>query len=479
MIEATKIPADTLGIFAEDISPNAIEVVNTLQDAGYQAYVVGGGIRDLLLDLEPKDFDVATDAHPDTVKELFGKNCRLVGRRFRLAHVRIKREIIEVATFRAAPDNINPENTINPENPEDEYNDGDFEHEGDINHEEGHAPGESISHGEGIRHGEDISSEGLLLRDNVFGTLEEDAIRRDFTVNALYYDPSEHVILDFFNGLEDLDNDQLVMIGCAQKRCQEDPVRTLRAARLASKLDFEIPEDLEDAIAEQSVLLDHVPPARKFDEFLKLFIGGYATQTLQTLLKYDLLIYLFPCCSRIESHPYLHKMIEQTAINTDERIKAGKHITPAFLLAAILWYSYTDKLEALKQSKEELERSIYSEAFNSIIFQQSMSLSIPKRFSMRMREIWELQSRLAKRQGKLAFRTLEHPRFRAAYDFLLLRESIGEIKKGLGDWWTEFQFADTNRQQAMVQALGKKKRKKKPKNYGNQALPNSPSGNHF
>lgn len=471
VLTAHKIPANTLDFDPAQISNNAIQVVSKLQAAGYQAYIVGGGIRDLILGLTPKDFDVATNAHPEQVKAVFAKHCRIIGRRFKLAHVRLNREIIEVATFRG-------ENSLETDSDETT----------DLDDQPDHS----------------TSEEGLVTSDNVYGTLEEDAIRRDFTVNALYYDPQNAYVLDFFNGLADIAARRLKMIGPPKKRCQEDPVRTLRAARLSSKLDFTIDPILKHAIGQQSQLLDHVPPARRFDEFLKLFLSGHAEKTLNTLIHHDLLIYLFPNCSQIEDHPHLLPMLRQTAINTDERIQADKHVTPAFLLAAILWYSYQAKLDTLQSKAQGFNtntlgyhdhlahkpinaqntlhgkpdfRATQAEAFYQTISQQTMTLSIPKRFSFRMREIWELQFRLPKRHPKQVYSTLEHPRFRAAYDFLLLRESIGEIPAGLGDWWTQFQMAETEEQQKMLAVVSKKtgnrkkrpaKSKKRPDSFGNK-----------
>ena len=403
----------------EDISPAAIRVVETLNQGGYEAYLVGGCVRDSLIGKIPKDFDVATNAHPEEIKALF-RNCRLIGRRFRLAHVRFGREVIEVATFRGNHDNS------------------------DDNDQTQSAQ----------------SDAGLLLRDNVFGSLDEDAIRRDFTINALYYRHSDHSILDFVGGWEDIQQRQLRLIGDPEKRYREDPVRMLRAIRFAAKLDFTLTEEIERPIREHAELLGHIPPARLFEEVLKLFLSGEASNVWRLLNHYHLAQWLFPASvPETNTHPGTEAMINQVMINTDERIALEKPVTPAFLYAVMLWGPLQTHWKNF-QDEGIPPVPAYQKAIQRTLYDQTGYTTIPKRFVIPLREIWELQVRLPKCNGKRAEQLFEHPRFRAAYDLLLLREAGGETKPGLGEWWTRYQEVDAEERKAMANAApqGPKKR---------------------
>ena len=396
-------------IVLNQLSPAAIKVCSQLQQAGYQAYIVGGGIRDSLLEAKPKDFDVATNATPEQVRQVF-RSSRIIGRRFKIVHVRFGREIIEVTTFRG-------------------------------HHEQGKAR-DAVQ-----------SEQGLLLRDNVYGDLESDAVRRDFTINALYYDPISQTLIDFTQGLRDIESRTLRIIGDASERYREDPVRMLRAARFAAKLGFNIEPATADPIYTQGELLDHIPSARLFEEVLKLMLGGCATATVASLEKYDLFRHLFPGVSPIaDATPFNRQVIDLVCVNTDKRIRQGKRVTPAFIFAAFLWLPLQAEIERLiKAGMKPGEAK--NAAISGVISQQLTRTAIPKRFLMPMRDIWFLQYGLEKRQGKRCFSTLEHQRFRAAYDFLLLREDAGENHNGAGRWWTEFQDADESRQQELLDTV--------------------------
>lgn len=373
-----------------------MKVLYRLKSAGYQAHLVGGGVRDLLLGREPKDFDVATDASPEEVREVF-RNSRLIGRRFRLAHVQFGREIIEVATFRAGQDTQQAE-----------------QHQTD---------------------------EGLLLRDNVYGTIEQDALRRDFTVNALYYNIADFSIIDYWGGVEDLDNGVLRLLGDPETRYREDPVRMLRAVRFAAKLGFRVDPGTESPIPEFAPLLADIPPARLFEETLKLFLGGTAVGSFEKLRQYGLFAQLFPdtdaCLAELD-HEFPLTLVLQGLENTDSRIREDKPVTPAFLFAVLLW-------EPVRRLAEELETGdvapyqAIQKAAAEVISRQLKSVSLPRRFSTPMQEIWTLQTRFAQTRGKRPLKLMSHPRFRAAYDFMLLRAASGEADTELAQWWTDYQ----------------------------------------
>lgn len=400
------------------LDENALKVAYRLTDSGYQGYLVGGCIRDLLLKQKPKDFDVATDAHPEEAAELF-RRARLIGRRFKLVHVRYGRDMIEVATFRASHD--------------------------------------SQSDDESGEQGKQCDS-GMILRDNVYGSIEDDALRRDFTVNALYYCPTDHCVYDFANGYDDLQKGILRMIGDPQARYKEDPVRMLRAARFAAKLNFKIEKHTEQPISELAPMLKRIAPARLFDEALKLFQSGHAVQSYQQLQRLGLFEPLFPQVQKLlESNADipLEALIENALKNTDRRLAQRKSVTPAFLFAAILWYPTQVLMQKLIRENKMPPLPALHEAANQVLGEQVRSTAIPRRFSTPIREIWEMQLRLPKRSGNRAARLLEQPRFRAAYDLLLLREQSGEDLGGLSQWWTDFQNADHDNREEMANSQGK------------------------
>lgn len=416
--KATASPADDsqthfahgedFSIDKKRISNNVRKITQRLTQVNYEAYLVGGGVRDLLLHHSPKDFDVATDATPEQVRKEF-RNCRIIGRRFKLAHVYFKNELIEVSTFRAQQ-----------------------------------------SAKQNRKH---VSDQGMVLRDNTYGDLKEDAWRRDFTINALYYDLQNDLIVDYTGGLNDINKKVIRIIGDAKQRYREDPVRMLRALRFAAKLDFEIAPQTAEPITALKELIWNVPPSRLFEEVLKLFFTGHAYKTYQVLKRYDYFNLLFPQVeTAIEQIPHFSELIEKALINTDSRIKQEKSINPAFLLAVLLWGPF---LLELKQQKQQQSKIFIAQqqAAEIVISQQLETITIPKRFTQTIREIWEMQYRLPKRYGKRAYQTLEMRRFRAAYDFLLLRSEVDHTWQDLAKWWTTFQDIDEEKQTAMVDAL--------------------------
>lgn len=410
------IPRAEHDVSRKDISDNALKVLYRLHNAGYQAYLVGGCVRDLLLGLHPKDFDVATDAEPEQIKALF-RNCRLIGRRFRLAHIVFGRDVIEVATFRG--------------------------------HHNSEEPGTSDKLSR-------RSDEGLLLRDNVFGSIEEDAERRDFTANAMYYNIADFSITDFANGMQSLKERKLHLIGDPETRYREDPVRMLRAVRFAAKLDMQISAEAGDIIPRLAPLLANIPPARLFEEVLKLFLAGRAEQTFDLLQEYGLFGQLFPMLQPMlrvaDSKENL--FVRQVLINTDDRINNDQRVTPAFIYAAMLWYPMEQRFDELMAESGLSPHDAYNMAINDVLQAQQKRIMIPKRFSMPIRDIWVLQQRLPKRFGRRAYQLLEHPKFRAGYDFLLLRASVegGELEEQ-AKWWTDFQDASGDERTKMLAQL--------------------------
>jgi len=406
------------------ISDAAIKVINRLQLANHEVYLVGGAVRDLLLGRVPKDFDISTDALPEEVHKIF-RNSRIIGRRFRLVHVRFGREIIEVATFRGHHDS--EENQT--------------EHDAKI-------------------------LDGMIVRDNVFGSLKEDAWRRDVTVNSLYYGLHDDTVLDYTGGITDLKNNTIRIIGDAERRYQEDPVRMLRVVRFASKLGFEIESKTSAPIMTLAGRLTAVPPARLFDEVLKLFMSGHAVRTYELLRQYGLFEHLFPLADVYLDDPNssLNDLLVNGFTHTDDRIKIGKPVTPAYLFAVLLWKPMWEHAKKLQASGVSPIQSIQI-AGNEIISRQSDSVSLPKRFSLQTREIWVMQCKLLNRSGKKAFRTFEQVRFRAGYDFLLLRAESGEDSlTPLCDWWTEFQEKNEQQRANLVQQVNADNtRKKRPR----------------
>ncbi len=415
------------------VSANAVKVIETIRRSGFQAYLVGGCVRDLLLGLKPKDFDVATDARPEQVKKLF-TNCRLIGRRFRLAHVLFGREIIEVATFRG-------------------------HHQCDS--QSGRQ--QAIDYRKHTAHTRD----GRIVRDNVYGTIEEDAVRRDFTINALYWDIQNHQILDYTQAMADIKAQKIRLIGDTPTRYREDPVRMLRAVRFGCKLNFQLASDTRQYIGQLSHLLDEIPPARLFDESIKLFQGGYGQKCFEQIQKFPLLQYLFP--SVVEQlkgrqQQQVRDFIVQALINTDQRIATGKPVNPAFFLAVLLWYPLQQlKATFLEYCQSEIEAM--HKAAAEVIYQQQGYTNIPKRFSMTMKDIWLMQWHLQHPSRKQALRLLQHKRFRAAYDFLQLRVETGAKEfQQQWLWWTDIQEQTPEIQMEMIGQLkpvSRRRRKKK------------------
>ncbi|MCG9583883.1 polynucleotide adenylyltransferase PcnB [Vibrio tubiashii] len=422
-------------ISRKKISDNALKVLYRLHGAGFDAYLVGGGVRDLLLGQAPKDFDIATNATPEQIRQLF-KNCRLIGRRFRLAHIMFGRDIIEVATFRG-------------------------------HHQE---PSKNVSQ---------QSKEGMLLRDNVYGTIDEDAERRDFTVNAMYYSIGDYSIHDYAGGIEDLEDKLIRLLGDPETRYREDPVRMLRAIRFAVKLDFDIEEDTAEPIEELSTLLQDIPPARLYEESLKMLQSGHGLETYHLMREYNLFQQLFPTISEFFTEDYssqTEQMLDLVLDSTDQRIEEGKRINPAFMFAAMLWYPLQEKANQLMEKRKLSFYDAIMEASNYVLDDQVRTIAIPRRHTATIREIWQLQLRMPRRNGKRAFRLMELNKFRAGFDFLEMR---GEIEQGdtelLAKWWETFQNAGRNMRQAMVADLDssaeglpkqrrrKNYRKKKPK----------------
>ncbi len=400
------------------MSRNAVNVLYKLNKSGYEAFLVGGCVRDLLLGLEPKDFDVATDASPEQVKKVF-RNCRLIGRRFRLAHVFFGREIIEVATFRSSDSNENNEQKV---------------------HED-----------------------GRLLRDNVFGSIEDDVWRRDFTVNSLYYSVRDFSIIDYTGGMDDHLAGVLKLIGDPATRYREDPVRMLRAVRFAVKLGFSIDKATEKPIFELAPLLKGIPAARLYDETLKMFLSGKGVQAFEMLRHYGLFETLFPQadhCLNSEQNNFPRIFIARALENSDLRIADGKSVTPYFLMAAFLWES-VQILAKEQMRKGDDESFAYQHAASHVLSTQVKSISIPKRVTQSMREVWLLQLRFEKRFGGRPYRLLGHPRFRAAYDFLVLRAETGGAEMELANWWTKFQDASDTEQKKMTRPPRKSKSKNK------------------
>ncbi|MGN7725474.1 polynucleotide adenylyltransferase PcnB [Luteimonas sp. 22616] len=395
------VPRDQHPISRKDISPNALRVLYRLREGGHQAFLVGGAVRDLMVGGHPKDFDVATSATPDEVKHLF-RNCRLIGRRFRLAHVVFGREIIEVATFRANSDD-----------------------------------------GSGDRQ---VHDDGRLLRDNVYGTIEDDAVRRDFTANALYYTIDDFSVHDYVGGFEDVQNRVLKLIGDPATRYHEDPVRMLRAVRFAAKLGFSIDDATAAPIPELAPLLGDAAPARLFEECLKLFLSGYAEQCFLGLERFGLLDVLFPesaAALKANRSGALRRVVIEGLRGTDARVRADEPVSPAFLFALLLWPAYCRALIAL-QAQGVQAAEAQRRAADRVTVHQLNTIALPRRFSLPMQEIWLLQSRLSstqsgQRQRKRVMRTLAHPRFRAAFDFLALRQVASDEHTDDITFWRDAQ----------------------------------------
>lgn len=400
------------------ISSGAIKTTEGLQKAGFEAYLVGGAVRDLLLKKRPKDFDIATNATPEEVNRVFRRS-RIIGRRFRLVHVMFGDETVEVSTFR----------------------------------------GSHLAESDDAK----IADSGRILRDNVFGSQAEDAERRDFTANALYYDPATEEILDFHNGVADIQAGILRMIGDPSTRYKEDPVRMLRAVRLSAKLGLKLDKATETPIPKLADLLQDVPASRLFDEMLKLFLSGHAIESVTELRNHGLHHGLLPMLDVVLEQPMGERFIKLALKNTDERVLADKPVSPAFLFASLLWH---EVLVAWQKYQDIGERSIPAlyMAMDDVINSQAEKLAIHKRYSGTMKEIWALQPRFEQRAGKRPFSLIENPRYRAGYDFLLLRCESGEVDMELGEWWTNFANAEgAARAEMLVPDTAPKKRRRRPR----------------
>ncbi len=417
--EPAIIPVSSHGVTRDRLSSGSRRTCEGLQAAGFKAYVVGGAVRDLLIAAEPKDFDVATNATPEEVRRCFRRS-RIIGRRFQIVHVMMGQEVIEVTTFRGQLD----ESTKKDEH-------------------------------------------GRVLHDNVFGTQAEDAARRDFTANALYYDPATEQIIDYHHGVGDLKARTLRMIGEPRARYREDPVRMLRAVRLAAKLDLAIDPEAKRPIREMAELLENVPAARLFDEMLKLLTSGHAVKCITQLRDEGLHHGLLPLLDVILEQPLGEKFVMQALKNTDERIRNNKGVSPGFLFATLLWHEVLAQWEKLKAAGELKIPALY-QAMDQVLDVQAEKLAITRRIAGDIKDIWALQPRFDQRTGKRPYALLEQPRFRAGYDFLLLRAQAGEIDSELADWWTRFQNVEGEKRAEMLlpDAPGgdrkKRRRRKKP-----------------
>ena len=416
------------GIPRDRISPCALNVCKELRARGFAGFVVGGAVRDLLLGKEPKDYDVATDATPEQVRDAFRRS-RIIGRRFRIVHVMCGRETIEVTTFRAQ---------AAPQNSDDDEEGGEDQRKNDT---------------------------GRLLRDNVFGTQFEDAARRDFTVNALYYDPVKQEVWDYLDGMRDLKQGVLRIIGDAETRYREDPVRMLRAVRLAAKLNFKIDPATQKPIRARADLLQDVPKARLFDEMLKMFHSGHALASAQRMREEGLHHGVLPLLDVILEQPMGKRFITLALQSTDERVNADKPVSPAFLFATLMWHEVLTRWQEYQTEQDMRPLLALNEAMDDVIQIQVENLAIPRRFTTGMREIWSMQPRFLQRAGQRPFRLVENLKFRAGFDFLLLRCESGELDKEVGQWWERFQHAnDAERGQMLLkdEAPVRKRRRKKP-----------------
>ncbi|NTV94244.1 MAG: polynucleotide adenylyltransferase PcnB [Thiobacillus sp.] len=415
-------PLEQHGIRRASIHSCALKVTRTLKENGYAAFVVGGAVRDLLIGREPKDFDVATDATPEQVRHLFRRS-RIIGRRFQIVHVMCGADTIEVTTFRAhQPEAEDDEDRVTAE-------------------------------------------DGMILRDNVFGSQREDAIRRDFTVNALYYDPEKEEVWDYHGGVEDAKKRVLRMIGNPVVRFREDPVRMLRAARFAAKLDFHIDTATRAPIAELAPMLARIAPARLFDEMMKLLLSGHAERGVRQLRAEGLHHGVFPMLDAILDHPERTKFLHAAMHDTDERVRRGHSASPAFMLACLLWFDMQEQFARLRATGLPDQPALFA-AMDDTLERQRVALAFPRRLDGMIKEIWTLQGRFTQRSGSRPFRLLAHPRFRAGYDFLLLRGHGGDAPAELAEWWGRFQNASDEERDGMLKPVsegGASKRKRRPR----------------
>ena len=398
------------------INKFAISIIKDLQKNNFQAYLVGGCVRDLMCGLEPKDFDIATDATPEQVRKTF-KASRIIGRRFKLVHVFNRSELIEVATFRSGEDSSNNGNLVK-------------------------------------------DTSGKIIRDNIWGDLEQDTYRRDFTINALYYCPVSQKIVGHKDGMKHIHEKSIVSIGDPVKRFSEDPVRSLRAIRFSNKLNFKVDKDIKEAIYEKGHLLSDISNARLFDEFCKIFLNGMAEKNFNKLSSFGLSKYLISTDS--ERSVFTRNLIVESLRNTDKRLMNSQSITPGFLIAALLWPELIGK----SLSKGEINLRKFFRSMDYVLRNQQKITAVPRKFQSYIKDIWVLQLKLHSRIGKQPYKTLKHPRFRAAYDLLLIREKAANEKHSLGKWWTEFQKNDENLRKALIDDLKEKNMQESPKIFG-------------
>jgi len=402
---------------AAQVSPGARSVTRKLQEAGFKAFVVGGAVRDLMLGIEPKDFDVATDAHPEQIKPLF-RRAYVIGRRFRLVHVHVGAEVIEVSTFRAAQAGA-----------------------------------------------EATDEHGRLISDNVYGSQAEDAARRDFTINALYFDPSTEEVWDYVGGVTDVRARRMKLIGPPVTRYREDPVRMLRGVRLAAKLGLAIEKKTAEPIARLAPLIQNVPAARLFDEMQKLLLSGHAVDTLQSLRAHGLHHGLLPLIDVIMEQPGGQRFIDIALASTDARVREDRGVSPAFLFATLLWHEVLGQWQKAKEGGARPLPALF-DAMDRVLDEQAKRIAIPRRFEATIKEIWSLQPRFDQRAGSRPFRLIEHPRFRAAYDFLQLRAEAGEANAELAQWWTRFEAADQDERESMLRPEEAPKRRRRSRGRG-------------
>ena len=398
------------------ISKFAISIVKDLQDKNFQAYLVGGCVRDLLCGIEPKDFDIATNATPEQIRKIF-KASRIIGKRFKLVHVFNRSELIEVATFRSGEDSSDIGNLVTDQS-------------------------------------------GKIIRDNIWGTLEEDTYRRDFTINALYYCPFTQKIADHNHGMKHVHEKIIVSIGDPQKRFAEDPVRSLRAIRFSNKLNFKIDKEIKEAIYDKGDLLSSISNARLFDEFCKIFLNGMAEKNFKKLLSFGLNKYLVG--TNPDANEFTYNVMIEALRNTDRRLANNQSVTPGFLIAALLW----PQLIETSLQRGEINLRKYFRSMDRILRRQQKITAIPRKFHGYIKDIWVLQLKLHSRIGKQPFKTLKHPRFRAAYDFLLIREKVSCDGNYLGNWWTDFQKDDNAIKKSLIAELHEKGKEESFKKFG-------------
>ncbi len=397
------------------ISKFAISIVDKLQKNNYEAYLVGGCVRDILCDMSPKDFDIATDATPEQVRKTF-KASRIIGKRFKLVHVFSRDELIEVATFRS--DSLSGQSQIVKDD------------------------------------------QGKILRDNNWGSIEDDCKRRDFTLNALYYCPLNKEIKDFANGLNHIRKKVIVSLGDPQKRFEEDPVRSLRAIRFSSKLDFKIENKIKDAIYDKSYLLSDISNARMFDEFCKIFLNGNGEKNFNKLYTFNLLRYLI--AANPDRNDYSKRVMIEAIKNTDDRVKNNQSKTPGFLIAALLWP------ELLKEcaSQEGINIRKFFRSMDKVLKRQQIKTAVPRKFYNYIKDIWILQLKLHSRIGNQPYKLIRHPRFRAAFDFMLVRERAANIKNGPGEWWEKFQKKDDALKKNLIDQIKEENEEDSYKKFG-------------